>query len=241
MEEKKVNVVCMKWGTKYGAKDVNILYSMVKRHLTLSHRFVCLTDDREGISKEIECFDLPFIQVPSDKDVSPWRKLGMFSKKIGDLQGKTLFLDLDSVILDNIDCFFSFSEDFAIIENWTQKGRGIGNSAVYCFELGKYYEILDYYHSNIDEVTSKYSNEQIYLSKKIGKLNYWPDSWCRSFKRHCLPGYIMRYFKSPVRPKDAKIIVFHGNPGIELAIRGGFFGNFLKYVRPTNWIKDNWR
>jgi hypothetical protein len=236
-----VNVICMKWGIKYSANDVNILYSMVARHLRLPHRFVCLTDDKTGIRAEVECFDMPEIEVPKQKDVSPWRKLGMFSERIGNLEGVALFLDLDIVILDNIDCFFSFSDKFTIIENWTQKGRGIGNSSVYCFTIGAHKDVLDYYKQNTEEVTTQYSNEQIYLSRKIGDIDYWPEDWCKSFKKHCMPAYIIRYFKTPTQPKDVKIVVFHGNPKPEDAIKGGFFGNIWKYIRPTPWIKNNWR
>lgn len=241
MTSAPVNVVCMKWGTKYGAHDVNVLYSMVKRHLTFPHRFVCLTDDRTGIRPEVECFDMPEIYVPAHKDVSPWRKLGMFSEKLGDLQGKTLFLDLDIVITENIDCFFTFSDKFTIIENWTQKGRGIGNSSVYCFTIGAHSDVLEYYKKNIDEVTNTYDNEQIYLSLKIGDIDYWPDDWVKSFKKHCLPKYIVRYFKAPSLPEGAKIIVFHGNPKPEDTIKGGFFGHILKYIRPTPWVEVNWK
>lgn len=238
--QKRYNVICMKWGTKYNANDVNTLYSMVSRHLTLPYRFVCLTDDKNGIRPEVECFDMPEIYVPQKNDVSPWRKLGMFSSKIADLEGKALFLDLDIVILDNIDSFFTFSNKFTIIENWTQKGRGIGNSSVYCFTIGNHVDVIDYYKENTDEIVKKYSNEQIYLSRKIGDIDYWPEEWCKSFKKHCIPPYIIRYFKTPLLPKGAKIIVFHGNPKPEDAIKGGFFGNIWKYVRPTKWIKDNW-
>ena len=45
MSEEVVNVICMKWGTKFDAHDVNVLYSMIQRHLTLPYRFVCLTDE----------------------------------------------------------------------------------------------------------------------------------------------------------------------------------------------------
>ena len=241
MKQKPVNVICMKWGTKYTSNDVNILHSMVKRHLTIPHRFVCLTDNKKGIIDEVECFDMPNIDVPEAVDGSPWRKLGMFSEKIGNLSGKALFLDLDIVITDNIDCFFTFSNKFTIIENWTQKGRGIGNSSVYCYTIGAHSDVIQYYRDHIEEVTNKYSNEQIYLSRKIGDIDYWPASWCKSFKRHCIPTYIVRYFMTPVKPKDVKIVVFHGNPKPEDAINGGFFGNIWKYIRPTKWIQDNWR
>lgn len=231
----------MKWGTKYNATDVNILYSMVNRHLTIAHRFVCLTDDKSGIRPEVECLDLPTIYVPEHIAGSPWRKLLMFSKEIGNLTGKTLFLDLDIVICDEINSFFTFSDKFTIIENWTQKGQGIGNSSVYCFTIGAHTNVLEYYKNHVNEVTQKYDNEQIYLSLKIGDIDYWPDQWCRSFKRHCIPPYIIRYFQTPKKPQGVKILVFHGNPKPEDAIKGGFFGNIWKYIKPTKWIADNWR
>ena len=39
------NIICMKWGTKFGASYVNRLYDMVERNTTVPHRFVCFTDD----------------------------------------------------------------------------------------------------------------------------------------------------------------------------------------------------
>ncbi len=33
-------VLCMKWGTKYGAEYVNRLYNMVKRHTTVDQKEV---------------------------------------------------------------------------------------------------------------------------------------------------------------------------------------------------------
>ncbi len=231
----------MKWGTKYTAQDVNVLYSMVNRHLTLPYRFVCLTDDKSDIRTEVECYDMPNIYVPKCKAVSPWRKLGMFSPTIADLQGKTLFLDLDIVIFDELNSFFTYSEKFAIIENWTQKGQGIGNSSVYCFNIGAHTEVLNYYNNHPEEVTQLYSNEQVYLSKKIADIVYWPDTWCRSFKKHCMPALPLRYFQYPKKPNGVKILVFHGDPKPEDAARGGFFGNSIrKYVKAAQWISDSW-
>ncbi|MFD2440116.1 hypothetical protein ACFSS8_08540 [Paracoccus kondratievae] len=40
-----VLILTMKWGTVYGAEDVNRLYRQVARHLSRPHRFICFTDD----------------------------------------------------------------------------------------------------------------------------------------------------------------------------------------------------
>ena len=39
-----------------------------------------------------------------------WRKLALFDEQVYDLNGKTLFLDLDVVVIGNIDCFFSYTD-----------------------------------------------------------------------------------------------------------------------------------
>ena len=49
----KKNVVCIKWGNKFGADYVNSLYRMVEKNLTIPHRFVCFTDNAEGIDPNL--------------------------------------------------------------------------------------------------------------------------------------------------------------------------------------------
>ena len=61
-----VNVLCMKWGTKYPADYVNRLYSMVARNIRRPFRFVCLTDDNLGLGANIESFPLPELPVNLD-------------------------------------------------------------------------------------------------------------------------------------------------------------------------------
>ena len=51
-DPRQLTVACLKWGRKYGVDYVNILRDMVRRHLAVPHRFVCLTDDPAGI----ECY-----------------------------------------------------------------------------------------------------------------------------------------------------------------------------------------
>ena len=96
----------MKWGTLYGPEYVNILYNMVKRNITLPFRFICMTEIPEGILPEVEIAPLPTFAKPESYACLAWRKLALFDKQVLDLKGKVLFLDLDVVIVDNIDCFF---------------------------------------------------------------------------------------------------------------------------------------
>lgn len=236
-----VNVVCMKWGAMYSADYVNKLFGMVSRNLKKSFKFYCLTDDESGIRSEVITKPLPDLYVPEKNRVSPWRKLSMFAKELYDIKGKTLFLDLDILIIDNIDELFDYSKKFAIIENWTQKGQGIGNSSVYCFEFGSYPFVLDSYNENPEKAVSEYDNEQIFLSKKLGsEVEFFPASWIKSFKRHCVAGRLLRFFIAPKIPNGAKIIAFHGRPRPHQAEEGRWPGKLIPYLRPATWISNYW-
>ena len=242
-----VNVICMKWGTLYGPEYVNRLYSMVQRNLTRPFRFACFTDDASGIDDGVETFDLPPIGVDPDKSHLPWRKIGLFNEELGDLTGPTLFLDLDLVIVDNIDCLFDYPGHFVIIHNWTHPNDIVGNSSVYRFTVGADSYVLDRFHSESHQHwIDTYRNSQTFLSHSVKDLTYWPAEWCVSFKRHCLPGGIKWYgmaanmmIPSKV-PKDTKIVVFHGHPNPDDALAGRWPGGFYKGLKPATWIRDHW-
>ena len=70
-------------------------------------------------------------------------------------------------------------------------------------------------------------------------LSYWPKAWCRSFKYDCLPGFLGSWFTSSKIPEDARIIIFHGNPNPDDAIKG-VSGKWYRRVKPAKWILDYW-
>ncbi len=244
----KVNVICTKWGKKYGPDYANRLYNMVRRHLTIPHRFICFTDDVTGLNSAIETFPMPPLPLPESHKNLPWRKIGLFAPELGDLKGLTLFLDLDLVIVDNIDAFFTYPGDFCIIHNWTNsKGREmVGNSSVYRFVVGAHTYVYDKIVNNTAEVLATYPNSQTYLSNTVKQLTYWPAEWCVSFKRHCVAAWPLRYFVPANYPKGAKIVVFHGNPNPDAAAEGkwpgfGFPVGAHKFIKPVKWISENWK
>ena len=236
-------ILCMKWGTKYGAEYVNRLYNMVKRHLTLPFKMVCLTDRTEGIDPNVQCFPIPSLDLPEGAPERGWNKLSTFEPDLYGLKGNALFLDLDVVIVDNIDGFFQTPGEFLIIHDWKRPWRVTGNSSVYRFKLGEFSGILPYFRENFDEIRQKFRNEQEYLSwfvHKEGKLSYWNKDWCKSYKYHCLRKVPFAYFQPPIKPKGAKIIIFHGEINPPDAVSGGG-GKWYRYVLPSDWIKESWQ
>lgn len=239
----ELNVICIKWGNKFGADYVNRLYKMVEKNLKIPHRFVCFTDDSTGIDKGVEIRDLPDFNDNKKILDKGWRKLSLFNEKLADLNGTALFLDLDIIIRESLEPFFEAEGEFLIVKDWDFKNDIIGNSSVFRFEIGKYPEILENFYILGDNIRDLYKNEQAYLSHEMHKkgiLKYWDSSWCVSFKRNCLQKFPMNFFKMPNDPVDAKIIVFHGRPTPEQARKGYNGKGGLRYVKPTTWLDKYW-
>lgn len=252
-ETKTVNVVCMKWGDRYGPHWVNRLYGMVKRNTSWNFRFVCFTDDGTGIRGEIECQPLPVVDY--DKSLGKyWPKLGLMQKDLGGLSGMTLFLDLDIVIIDSLDPLFTCNGRFCIVKEWKNPELGYGNSSVVRFFVGQESNVLDrFYASSAVDIKNKYdSKEQNFLTKAVDEVTWWPEEFCLPFPVTCLPrNRILRFFATPKRPEKGRILVFYGSITPESAQRGeherkkrvgtGFhFSPTRRRFRPAHWIADYW-
>ncbi len=249
------NVVCMKWGTRYGPEWVNRLNAMVRRNTTWSIRFVCFTDDASGIDPSIECQPLPEVQFDAGRIGKYWPKLGLMQDGLGGLQGMTLFLDLDLVIVDNIDALFELPGRFLIIREWKDPHLGYGNSSVVRFFIGMESAVLErFYATPPEEIIERYqSKEQNFLTKAVGEASFWPPDWCVPFSLACLPrNRLLRFFTTPRKPPGGKILVFFGSITPESAMRGehearkrvgqGFaFRPTQRRFRPAPWIADYWR
>ena len=101
-------IACIKWGTLFGPAYVNRLYSGVRRHLPGPLRFVCMTEDTEGIHPDVEVIPLPDEPFQDEMDRAlaaanrqgAMRKISLFRQGvIPDCKGPVLGFDLDVVIL----------------------------------------------------------------------------------------------------------------------------------------------
>ena len=232
----------MKWGTKYGPEYVNKLYAMVKRHLSLDFQMVCLTDNPEGIRPEVLCLPIPPLNLPAGIPERGWTKLVTFSANLHGLQGTALFLDVDVVVVGSLDDFFHQPGEFLIIHDYKRPWRITGNSSVYRFELGAHPEVLSEFRMNFDRIRRQFRNEQAYLSDALhrqGKLSYWPAAWCPSFKYHSIPRWPSNYWQEPSVPKDARVVIFHGECNPPDALQGKRNRRF-RYIRPARWVGRHW-
>ncbi len=243
-----VNVLCIKWGKKYGPEYVNKLHNMVRRHLLRPFRFVCLTDDSVGIDAGIEVKPIPMVGFDEFDQRKPWTfghgwlKLTSFAEPLYDLTGRTLFLDLDIVILGSLDPFFEQEGEFIVIKEWDKKDA-TGNTSCYVYSIGAHADALEHLRADYPASIATVRNEQEFITQYLarqGKLRYWPEAWCRSFKRHCMQPGLMGWFKVPTIPTDARIVIFHGKPNPPDVI-AGVSGKWYRRVLPTPWVAEHWR
>jgi hypothetical protein len=261
----------MKWGTAYGPKDVNILYAMVARNISGDFKVVCFTDDATDIRPEVTCLPLPPLGCEIPPDVpGKWPKVALWTKNLHGMEGTALFIDLDSVIVGNIDCYFEYGDpkDVITARNWLNRLKKSGQTSVFRFPIGGHPYMLENLQADPATISRKFQYEQNYVTHNIrGGIRFWPEAWTRHFRLHCMGPWPMRYLRPPVLPADAKIITFPGLPGPADAMLGRWTehsesrspGQHLlhvwrqllngqrwcrqlsRYVRKTDWIVEHWR
>ena len=103
-----MNFACVYYGDKYKIEYVEKLYNTVQRHTTLPHKFICFTDStiiEKRLKRTAPGHKIEFRQFKNHNFESWFNKLQLFSPE-SNLEGNTLYMDLDIVIVKNIDCFF---------------------------------------------------------------------------------------------------------------------------------------
>ncbi len=222
------NVICLKHGTKFSSDYVNKLYCGVKRNTTLDFTFHCFTETPEGLDPAIKIHALPKI----DNVEGWWYKLYLLSDKI-DIEGRVLYIDLDTLITGNIDHYIGYNEGFVVLQDLWAKGNNVG-SALMSFEVGKHKHVWETFakdpagekrkiHPHGDQrVIQNYQKDRLYWQRLFPKEVV-------SFKSEC----------NPLPPQGALIVCFHGKPSIVDAIN-----TTTKVQRftigPVKWPLDYW-
>lgn len=253
------NVICIKWGRYYTAEDANRLYRMVLRN-TAAHavRFYCFTEIAEGLEEGIIVKPLPAMKVPPEDNKYAYRKeAGLCDDDLGGLRGqRVLFFDLDVVITGSLDEMIDFpqGDEFVIINDWNTRGDRVGQASCYAWRVGTLGFVKHYFEQHPKAVVKRFGTaSQEYLSSKViekwGKLNFWPQAWCRSFKVHALPVWFLRRFVPAKLPEGTKVLCFHGRPKIDDALAGRWAPAgvepfwkilFYKSIKPCGWLEQYW-
>jgi hypothetical protein len=232
----QINIVCLKWGTKYGSEYVNNLYAGVKRNTTVDFKFWCFTEDSTGIRSEVLTTPLLY----ANKLDSWWNKLCLFSNDIPIPKGETIFyIDLDTLVIDNINEFLVLDYDrLTMLKDFYHgivKSANCYGSGLMAWKHGAYNFIWTRFISNAKKYVEQAGTygDQWWIEKNVKTVKIWQDLFpdqVVSFKLHCRKGI----------PKNAKIICYHGRPSIPESARDTVSVNKLT-IAPQPWVMIHWR
>lgn len=188
-----VTVICVKSKPDYKHTHVNRLYKMVKKNLSVPHRFVCLTDDPLGVVCQTK--KLP-------KGVGGWwAKLAMFRE--GVTKGRVIYFDLDTLIMGNINFMAEYEGDFAILRDF-YRPDGYGSGVMLWNK-----QRPDIWDDWIKAGKPLHPlGDQGWMEQKVQNADrvqdLWPDK-VLSYKVHC----------ASRKPTDASVVCFHGTPKMD--------------------------
>ena len=226
-----LNFACVYYGDKYTFSYVKNLYNMVKRNFTIPHRFICFTDNTViHKQRDFKDKDIEFRQFKRH-DFNGWfNKLQLFSPD-SNLEGNTLYMDLDVVIMKNIDDMATIGESKNFVGmNDFNPTSGLFNSSIMRFN-NKYHSVIwNEYLKRRSEFNKFHGDQEIITSliKKHKDTISFPDDWTQSYKWLNRKGekyHIskMTYEQDP----NAKVCVFHGSPN--------------PHESPQEWVKELWK
>lgn len=203
-------VVCVKYGTKYGANYVNRLASMVRRQSSVDVDFFCLTDDPAGLEVGIRTLPLPRMNILGQDISGWWQKLAMFREKIDELGSHLLYFDVDVVITGSIDPLLFYDSDFAIARNCYVP---IFSSSVMRFKNGSWPCIW----SDFSKINAeRYGGDEIWIASKVPDADVFPDDWCKIYRLHA----------AQVVSEGSIVVSFGGEPNP---------GDY-----PAPWVENYW-
>jgi hypothetical protein len=233
-----VTVVCWRWGKKYPASHVARLQSMLKRHLTIPHQLVCLTDKPKELPKGVMAAALP---KPPKGDNKCLRRMWLYSQDAERLGDRLFQIDLDVVITANIDNIVGRTEPFVIwkgdsntIHKWAY------NATVMLLNAGAKRYVWDRFIANPVGVMAAADKDgwwaKVNSDQAAATFLLKDDPDVATFTQ--ADGiYAYRVFagkhgeRGAVLPDDARIVSFHGprDPSVpDLQLK-------------SPWIREHWR
>ena len=172
-----IEVVCLNVGTKYTHDYEMRLYEALCRHTTTGFNFRIIRDEH-----------FP----------GWWNKLLLFPPSV-----RTVFLDLDTVIVGNSDFLFAYEGPFCILEDFYYAGAY--GSAVMSIAPGFGEQIRTSFLADSARIMHQCWGDQDWIRQQVPKADLWQQLYpgkIVSYKVHC----------QEEMPTDAALVCFHGEP-----------------------------
>lgn len=234
-----LTVVTFKWKSPlpnyrstFTHEHVRVLRNMVARHYPHPHRFVCITDDADGL-KDIETLPLwnDHANVPSPHggdNPSCYRRLKLFDPAIELLLGKRFVsIDLDTVITGDLTPIWQRPEDF-VIWGETDK-RSWYNGSMMLLTAGARPQVWQKFNPRISprlaQRAGRFGSDQGWISHILGKgeAKWGRQDGVYSYRVHLAP-------KGGGLPEDARVVFWHGK-----------IDPWSYKGQQLEWVREHWR
>jgi len=243
-----ISVVCFLWKDqyfkhqhrfRYTPEHVVRLHRSVTKHLSMPHRFICITDRPQTA-----------LWFPDDVEVVPmwddlalyggcYRRLKVFAYEMRDILGaRFVSMDLDCVVTGSLDPLFSRQEDFVIWKDPSPRQPYCGS--MFMMNAGARREVWEKFDKSNADLLKKNNNY-------IGTDQAWIASMCKGeamwdekdgvysilkFKKGKMGTIdnMARHGLTSELPDGCRIVFFHGKSDPS-----------MKKVHPVlPWIRDHW-
>ena len=201
----------------YTSEHVNIMKNMLDRHGCEYDNFICISDQTDGMPSDIELIAIP--DIPQHKGW--WSKIETFNPKLPVI-GECLYIDLDCVVVDNIDCLWEYEPGGPVklinVSDFYAEQLGYQfNSSVYRYRISDFEHIWWDYRTKWEYIQRKYSwGDEKYTCELDKKSKMFPKEWIINYEhvilqegKHHMQS-VKRDIERSVLPEQAKIVVFAG-------------------------------
>lgn len=211
--EEKRNVI-------YTPEHVERLARGVRRHLTVPHEFIVITDH------DPQDFQEPDRVIPLWKDYRSmggcYTRLRLFSKEMRELIGpRILQIDLDTIVVGNIDHIVNRKVDFAI---WASQARkNMYCAQMFLMDAGARAQVWEGFNGqeSADSTKGILGTDQAWIAKCLG-----PGECTFEHHVHGVYSYHWHVQGYDELPENACLVMMHGpfDPG----------------TAEEPWVKEHW-
>ena len=209
-----LHITCWLWSQngyrkRFTAQHVNTLRNMVRRHLSLPHEFVCITDTPKGIDPAIRILRLPEVPAVTWPASRPncFRRLWAFSDAARHLIGERIVcMDLDCVVTGSLDPLFDRPDPFVIWKDAMHRNQY--NGGFWLLTTGARRQVWDRFRgqASLRELRAKQGSDQAWISAVLGdrEPTWTAKDGVYSFRKEVRPAAGL--------PEGARVVFFHGKP-----------------------------
>jgi hypothetical protein len=210
-----LTVACvLRSGGIYDASWVGKLQRGVARHLTLPHRFVCLSD------LEVPCEAIPLV---TDWP-GWWAKLELF--RPGLFPGRVLYFDLDTVVVGSLDAIAAYPHRFTMAHEFWRPRQYC--STAMAWDGARDWGIAQGFNIALAEEYRNYNKigDQAFIEDSLTLRGIPIDAFRDLFGERSIASYKAHHCQR-APPADAAVVAFHGRPKPHEFERG--------------WVAELWR